>query len=66
MSDAREEKESMAGRTNDGRDDQFDQGHASRVRVDVGWLLFVEHDDFRAFRVATVGFRPRVWWGELR
>jgi hypothetical protein len=40
MSDAREEKESMVGWTNDGRDDQFDQGHASRVRVDVGWVAF--------------------------
>ncbi|KAH0445743.1 kinase-like protein, partial [Aureobasidium melanogenum] len=58
MRDAREEKESMVGWMNDGRGGEFDQGYARRVRG-CGWLLFVgccgDDDDFRAFRVATVG-----------
>ena len=63
MRDGRE-KETMGGWMNDGLDDEFDQGHARRVRVDVGWVAFCGARRLRAFRVATVG--SREWWGELR
>jgi hypothetical protein len=54
MRDARE-KESMAGLINDGRGDEFDQGHARRVRgCGLGCFLWSTTTS-RVPGVATVG-----------
>jgi len=53
MRDGREKKEAMARWMNDGSDVEFDQGHARRVRVDVGWVAFCgapTDDDFAVDR----------------
>ena len=53
MRDGGQEKESIAGWVNDGLDGEFDQGHARRVRVDVGWVAFCGARRLRAFRATS-------------
>lgn len=53
MRDGGQEKESMARWMTDRLDGEFDQGHARRVRVDVGWVAFCGARRLRAFRATS-------------